>query len=393
MSTTKRFKEIAGAVATAAVICVLFGSFSSSANAQTTLFMEDFEDDGNRQYTTIGEGVCSTGTPDCPDGLGFFAHNSAVVIPDVTNWEGSGYFGQANTNEDWPTGFIGSDPANSREMLFDPIDTNAAGSDPIKVTLKIGASLAAWEGTGHAEYDWFRVLVDPENDGSFLQMAEFNGDAFNNLAFDQNESMIGAVDGPVTIDTAMQDMTIKLPPSANFQPNLVVKFQMRSTSEDEIVAWDNVRVHTACPCHLFTTSDFAKPMGNKKKLGQTLKVKFQFSFDGVEITSQDQLDQVLVEHGCEPACPEIRITDITGPTEIVTLADKDICFLFKPPKWLFSLQLSDETFVPGHLYRVEVQLGDCLLTRGNNQFETKSRGRLVHSLFLIPIDSGTRVPG
>jgi|GEM_PF-4523434 len=138
-----------------------------------------------------------------------------------------------------------------------------------------------------------------------------------------------------------------------------------------------------CPCKRFRLTDFGSPMGKKKKLGSTMPVKFQLYFDGVEILSQEELDRVLKEHGCEPACPEISVFDLTADADALGIrlpedltnvgegGDLGFCFRYSAPNWVFNLGLPDSVFFSGTTYGVEVIIGNCILRPGNEIFQIK----------------------
>ena len=47
------------------------------------------------------------------------------------------------------------------------------------------------------------------------------------------------------------------------------------------------------------------------------------------------------------------------------------CFRFSGGNWVFNLQLLDDVFFSGRTYLVEVELGGCLLSIGNDVFQIK----------------------
>lgn len=151
----------------------------------------------------------------------------------------------------------------------------------------------------------------------------------------------------------------------------------------EVVAGlDDFRMSSVpgCPCDLFAASDFAPPMGKKKKLGSTLPVKFKLFYDGTEVTSEEQLNAILTDNGCEAACPQIRIYDVSDVMEVElpedtiddNVGDASVgdCFRFSDGNWIFNLRLG-LAFRSGGEYLVEVVIGDCELTPGNSLFEIK----------------------
>ncbi len=149
-------------------------------------------------------------------------------------------------------------------------------------------------------------------------------------------------------------------------------------------ALDNVVINTVplCPCDLIAMSDFGAPMGKKKKLGSTIPVKFQMFLDDIEIKSQGDLDLLLELAGCDKACPEILITDVTDPANEVGLelpedanvgegGDLGFCFRYSDGNWIYNLKLPKDKFFSDRTYLVEVEIGDCIFMPGNGLFQIK----------------------
>ncbi len=137
----------------------------------------------------------------------------------------------------------------------------------------------------------------------------------------------------------------------------------------------------ACQCELLTATAFGPPMGKKKKIGSTLPIKFQLFFDGVEIVSEEQLNQVLEDNGCTPGCPkpafflqdgEMGLPIDDQPDDNVGDPDEGDCFRYSAPNWIYNVRLLPPAFMPGSCYTVEIEIGDdCVLVPDNNAFETK----------------------
>ena len=87
--------------------------------------------------------------------------------------------------------------------------------------------------------------------------------------------------------------------------------------------------------------------------------------------------------GCDPACPEILVTDVTDPanewgvdlpedlTNVGGGGDLGFCFRFSDGNWIFNLELPKNTFYSGRTYLVEVDIGECILMPGNELFQIK----------------------
>ncbi|RME73643.1 MAG: hypothetical protein D6776_06695 [Planctomycetota bacterium] len=161
----------------------------------------------------------------------------------------------------------------------------------------------------------------------------------------------------------------------------------------------------ALGCARLAPSAFLPPMGKRKKLGKVLPVKFKLYFDGVEVAGQEQLDALRAAAGLEPACPEIRVYDVTtgsqlslpdDPSDDTASDDSDavdnpgVCFVYANDDgdggsadsdsdsgdtgeghWQFDLRLDPAIFLSGRTYRVEVRIGDCVLKPGNATFQTR----------------------
>ncbi len=122
-------------------------------------------------------------------------------------------------------------------------------------------------------------------------------------------------------------------------------------------------------------------MGKKKNIGSTLPIKFQLFFDGVEIVSEEQLNQVLEDNGCTPGCPkpafflqdgEMGLPIDDQPDDNVGDPDEGDCFRYSAPNWIYNVRLLPPAFMPGSCYTVEIEIGDdCVLVPDNNAFETK----------------------
>ena len=119
-------------------------------------------------------------------------------------------------------------------------------------------------------------------------------------------------------------------------------------------------------------------MGNRFQLGRTVPLKVDLFYKGQAITSQNQLNQILIAAGDAPACPEILVYATNNPN--APLPDVDpgavrpdnpgYCFGAAGDGWHFNLGL-DSSFVSNTQYEVQIQIGDCLITPTNNFFTTK----------------------
>jgi len=135
-----------------------------------------------------------------------------------------------------------------------------------------------------------------------------------------------------------------------------------------------------CPCDLITTTPFLEPMGKRKRLGSVMPVKFRMYFDGTEITSEAQLEQILVDNGCEVDCPRILVSKECDlelgegfPIDASSAgnANEGNCFRYSEPNWIFNLDLQRGIYERLARYRVEVKIGECSIPMENNLFDVK----------------------
>jgi len=127
------------------------------------------------------------------------------------------------------------------------------------------------------------------------------------------------------------------------------------------------------------------PMGKTKKVGSTLPVKFQLYYDDAPVQSQEELDAILVACGHEPACPMIRICDVTDIAEDLGIElppssvecedylDIDGCFRFtEDGKCIYNLKLdAADGIARDRTYLVEVAIGDIIVKPDNFLFQTR----------------------
>ena len=133
------------------------------------------------------------------------------------------------------------------------------------------------------------------------------------------------------------------------------------------------------PCELFTATAFEPPMGKKKKIASTLPIKLRLYFDGVEIVSEEQLNQIQEDNGFTPGCPKLVILlqdgimglPVDDVDENVGDPDEGDCFRYSAPNWIYNVRLLPAAFMPHSCYTVEIEIGDCVLVPDNNFFETK----------------------
>lgn len=118
-------------------------------------------------------------------------------------------------------------------------------------------------------------------------------------------------------------------------------------------------------------SKFGPPMGKVKKTGSTLPVKFSLFLGETEITSQEQLNEILTAAGYGAACPAIGVFEVESGTGIPDTGNGSGCFRFSDEHWIYNLLLDPGMFEPNTAYRVEIEFGDIVLTPEKDQFATR----------------------
>ena len=125
--------------------------------------------------------------------------------------EGSNYLLGADLNK----AFGGGPP---RLVDLNPIDTSGNANPKIVVAL-------AADGDTELADDFIRILIDPENDGTFNLLAEAKGEG-------------GMVLDGVPLSATFQDFIFDVPSS----PNLVIRFDVFTTADSEQIGIDNIRL-------------------------------------------------------------------------------------------------------------------------------------------------------
>ena len=126
------------------------------------------------------------------------------------------------------------------------------------------------------------------------------------------------------------------------------------------------------------------PWTNFANFDQTIQATFTSSGGGtVEVVSQAQLDQLLIDNGGNPSCPEIVIWDVTTEAQELEIelpddqgnsgegGDLGTCFRFEDGRWIFNLDLDPSSFAADRTYLVDAVLDGVSRSPGNELFQTK----------------------
>jgi hypothetical protein len=128
----------------------------------------------------------------------------------------------------------------------------------------------------------------------------------------------------------------------------------------------------------FSAAPFEAPMGGDKKGGAALPVKTElYTPEGLEILGEAALTQYQLANNRPAACPAIRVyRDLDGELQPLEVRDNvgDVpsgdCFRYSSPDWIYNLSLDQPMFSSG-LYSVGIQIGACLISPENGQFEVR----------------------
>lgn len=146
----------------------------------------------------------------------------------ISGFEGA-YWAGADLNE--PTiadGTFGT-PAEPRTLTLKPV--NVAGKTNLKLTLALAGTDVDFDVGAD---DFFRIVIDADGDGPGepTTLATFASPSGTEKFYTDGKTRLGVV---------AKDVTYDLPAGAT---DLVVRFESNSTFWNEIVAFDNVRIHS-----------------------------------------------------------------------------------------------------------------------------------------------------
>ena len=145
-------------------------------------------------------------------------------------FEGTGYWAGADMNEPTisPDGCCASE-ADPRQLTLNPV--NVAGRQDVRITVALAATDIDFENT-----DYLRIMIDPDGTGpaGFSLLENFTTPTANDKFFTDST-------GNNRLTVAFKDVSFRIPDGAT---QLVVRFEAMSTFFNEIIGFDNVRIHT-----------------------------------------------------------------------------------------------------------------------------------------------------
>ncbi|MBL9126415.1 MAG: hypothetical protein JNL97_02150, partial [Verrucomicrobiales bacterium] len=172
-------------------------------------------------------------------------------------YEGAGFWAGADMNEPTVTPDCCATVEDPRQLTLKSV--NVAGKRDLRITVALAATDIDFENT-----DFLRIMIDPDGNGpaEFSQLVNFTTPTANDKYFADGE-------GKNRLSTTFRDVTYKIPDGAT---DLVVRFDSTSTFFNEIVGFDNIRIHSG-------DLPPSGPVGQPAELGQTVN-GFQDDFTG-----------------------------------------------------------------------------------------------------------------
>lgn len=162
--------------------------------------------------------------------LAVIEKNAPLLGGAFKGFEGTGFWAGADINE--PT--ISADgcctlPEDPRQLTLNPV--NVAGKTDVRITVALAATDIDFENS-----DYLRIMIDPDGAGpaGFTQLVNFTTPTANDKFFVDNA-------GNNRLSVVFKDVSYRVPDGAT---QLVVRFEAQTTFFNEIVGFDNVRIHT-----------------------------------------------------------------------------------------------------------------------------------------------------
>lgn len=163
-------------------------------------------------------------------------------------FEGAGFWAGADMNEPTVTPDCCATVEDPRQLTLNPV--NVTGKNDVRITVALAATDIDFENT-----DFLRIMIDPDGDGpaEFSQLVNFTTPTANDKYFSDGE-------GKNRLSATFRDVSYTVPAGAT---QLIVRFESTSTFFNEIVAFDNVRIHAG-------DLPPSGPVGQPAELGQTV---------------------------------------------------------------------------------------------------------------------------
>ncbi len=176
--------------------------------------------------------------------LAVIEKNAPLLGGVFKGFEGTGFWAGADMNE--PT--ISPDscciaPEDPRQLTLNPV--NVAGKTDVRITVALAATDIDFETA-----DYLRIMIDPDGAGpaDFTQLVNFTPPTANDKFFADSA-------GNNRLSVVFKDVSYSVPDGAT---QLVVRFESQSTFFNEVVGFDNVRIHTGALPTTAPTIGFAR---------------------------------------------------------------------------------------------------------------------------------------
>lgn len=146
----------------------------------------------------------------------------------ISGFDGA-YWAGADLNEPEVSGGTFNTPAEPRSLTLKNV--NVAGKSNVKLSIKVAATEVDFDA---GPDDFFRIMIDTDGAGpaEFTALATFAAPSASEKFY---------TDGKTRISIVAKQITYDLPAGAT---DLVVRFESNSTFWNEIVAFDDVKIHT-----------------------------------------------------------------------------------------------------------------------------------------------------
>jgi len=163
----------------------------------------------------------------------------------ISGMEGTGYWAGADLNEPNISNSTFGTINEPRSLTLKPV--NVTGKTNLKLTLALAGTEVDFD---LGADDFFSIKVDLKNTGEFIELARYGAPTANEKFLVERIKGGDGMGGPTDlvkpdytkrVGIVAKEFTYDIPDGAT---QLVVRFESNSTFWNEIVAFDNIRIHT-----------------------------------------------------------------------------------------------------------------------------------------------------
>lgn len=197
------------------IVCLFICLFIGSANA-TVILLEDFNTNGlGTRYTAEGAGGANLG---CCQNWSLNSEDEGNLSDILTGFEGLDFWSGSDLNDhSLVSGFSISTPRN---LLLNSVSIGAFTNELLTVSLASSTTL--------------------DFGGDFLRVLAINSDTSDRIVLDMFDGSTAGLISGVTLGTTFQDISYDL--SGLGFSNLTIGFEAWTTSNNEVVGIDNIRL-------------------------------------------------------------------------------------------------------------------------------------------------------